>query len=493
MGATKDNRIVGRLREQKILLEALKSKKSEFLAIYGRRRVGKTYLIRNLFINEPCIFFHSSGIQNAKLATQLEEFAKQTGSTFYGGAQIVPRESWLSALEELTRAISQVSRRKKVVIFLDELPWLATKRSRLLEALDYYWNRYWVHDGRIKLIVCGSASSWIIDNIINNKGGLYNRVTRTIRLEPFCLNEAKAFLASLGVKLINQQILELYMIFGGIPHYLSLIRKGLSASQNIDELCFSKDGALIDEFDRLFASLFQDSENHLNLIKTIAKHRYGLGQAELIRESKESEGGTTAHRLKELEESGFILSFVPHGHQSKGKYYKIIDEFTLFYLQWMHSYHSSIRKQDQSTGQWLSISQSPSWKSWSGYAFEAVCYKHISQIRKALGITIDAEVGTWRHNARHNKDDIGAQIDLLFDRADGVINICEIKHSIKPFIIDKAYATNLLNKVEVYRKHSKTDKQIFISMIASSGLKTSIYSEELISSSAKLDDLFRSA
>ncbi|MGH7250153.1 MAG: AAA family ATPase, partial [Minisyncoccia bacterium] len=344
-------------------------------------------------------------------------------------------------------------------------------RSRLLEALDYYWNRFWVHDGRIKLVVCGSASSWIIDNIINNKGGLYNRVTRTIRLDPFSLHEVRAFLEFLGVKLTAQQILELYMVFGGIPQYLSLIRKGQSASQCIDELCFSKDGALADEFDRLFASLFHDSENYVLLIKILAQHRYGMGQADLIRESGLPEGGSTVRRLKELEESGFIMSFIPHGHSEKGKYYKIIDEFTIFYMQWMGVRRSSLKKRDQTPGQWLSISQSPAWKSWSGYAFEAVCFKHLAQIRHALGIAVDAEVGTWRYQPRSSSGESGAQIDLLFDRRDGAISICEIKHSTKPFSIDKTYADNLLNKVEVYRKHSKTGKQVFISIIASAGLK----------------------
>ncbi len=484
-------KIIGRSRERGLLDQILKSRKSEFLAVYGRRRVGKTYLIRNFFTDEPCTFFHVTGIQGGKLTEQLEQFVKHIGSTFYRGAALAPCQRWLDAFEELTKAMQQIPKNKKVVLFFDEFPWMASKRSQLLQALDYYWNRFWVNDPRLKLIVCGSSASWIIEKIINSKGGLYNRITLSIRLEPFTLAETKQFLRYNEIQLSHKQILDLYMIVGGVPHYLAQIRKGLSAFQCIDELCFQRNGILFNEFDRLFASLFHTSEIYLKICKIIAQHRYGIGQAELIKEAKLTSGGSTIHRLKELEDAGFIMSFIPYGHKEKGIYYKIIDEYTLFYLHWIESNLPAIRKLDQTNGYWLSKSKSPRWKIWAGYSFEAVCYKHIMNIRKTLQIDPGAEVGSWKYSPKHGQTEMGAQIDLLFDRPDGIITICEIKYNEHPFAIDKKYAKNLLNKSEVFRKHSRTRKDIFITMITAGGLKPTMYAEELVTHQVKLDDLFK--
>lgn len=485
------SKIVGRGKEQQILAAVLKSKKAEFVALYGRRRVGKTYLIKHFFAQMPCIFFHATGLQDGSLKIQLEQFAKQIGDTFYNGASITPPKRWIDAFEDLTKATRQIPPGQKIVIFLDEFPWMATKRSGLLQALDYYWNRYWADDARIKLIICGSSASWLIEKIINNKGGLHNRVTRTMRLEPFNLHDTEAFLALLGVHLNQKHALELYMVLGGVPHYLGLIRKGLSSQQIIDELCFQKDGALVDEFERLFASLFQESENYISLLKTIAKHRYGIGQADLIREGRVVGGGRAVQRLKALEEAGFIISFIPYGHQEKGIYYKVVDEYTLFYLSWIKPNLPTIRKQSHARGHWLSKAQTPSWKSWAGLAFEAVCYKHLPQIQKALSISGDVSVGAWRYAPRNQEVESGAQIDLLFDRADNAVTLCEIKYTEQPFLIDKKYAHNLLNKVERYQNETRTKKQTFIVMITSSGLKPSMYSEEIISKEVILEDLYR--
>ena len=482
--------ITGRIREKNILKQFLTSSKAEFMALYGRRRIGKTYLIKNFFSQESCVFFHTAGIQGGRIAEQLEQFSKQIGATFYGGASIASCRRWLDSFEELTKAINQIPSGKKIVIFFDEFPWMATRRSGLVQALDYYWNRYWVHVNRIKLIICGSSASWIIEKIINDKGGLYNRVTRTMQLDSFTLSETQALLNYMKIKLSPRQILDLYMVLGGVPHYLALIRKGLSAYQCLDELCFQKDGPLVNEFDRLFASLFNESKLYADLVKIIAKYRYGIGQAQLINESTlSSDGGRVVHRLKELEDSGFILSFIPYGHSDKGIYYRIVDEFILFYLYWIKPNLTTIRKHDRTPGYWLAKSQSPSWKSWAGYAFEAICYKHLVQIRKALSIDAGATVGSWRYAPRINKES-GAQIDLLFDRSDDTITISEIKYNEKPFVIDKAYAAILRNKIEVFRKITKTQKQIFLAFITISGLKPTVYSEDMITQVLTLTDLF---
>lgn len=484
-------KIIGRLREKAILKELIESKKSEFIAIYGRRRVGKTYLIKNLIESLPCIFFHVTGLQKGTLKEQLEEFAKQIGITFYQGASISLRTRWRDAFEDLTQAISKIANEKKVVLFFDEFPWMATPRSKLITALELYWNRYWAFDNRVKLIICGSATSWIIENIINNKGGLHNRVTRTIHLKPFSLYETETFLKENHIHLNRRQILDLYTVLGGVPLYWSFVRKGQSAHQCIDELCFQNGGSLVKEFARLYESLFEDAKPYMELIRIIAKHRYGIGQAELISKSKLPDGGSTVRKLHQLEEAGFITSLVPYGHKDRGIYYLIDDEYSLFYLHWIEPNLKTISKKAINQGFWLSQSSRPSWKSWAGLAFESICYKHIDQIRHALNINPGSIVGTWRYSPRSNDNREGAQIDLLFDRPDNTITICEIKCSDSPFAIDKSYAQELLKKMEIFRKQTRTKKQLFLSMITIFGLKPTMYSEEIVTNQVIIDELFK--
>lgn len=484
-------KIIGRAREQDLLKNLIGSKKSEFIAVYGRRRVGKTYLIKNFVNSLPCFFFHVTGLQNGTSKEQQEEFSKQIGATFYNNASITQRERWRDAFEDLTKAIETVPKDKTVVLFFDEFPWMATPRSKLLTALELYWNRYWVFDKRIKLIICGSATSWIIEKIINNKGGLHNRVTRTIHLKPFSLYETESFLKEHQIRLEKRQILDLYTVLGGVPLYWSYVRKGLSAHQCIDELCFQSNGPLVKEFDRLFQSLFEDPKPYMDLIRILAKHHYGVGQSKLIAKAKIPDGGTAVRRLHQLEEAGFITSLVPYGHKDKGVYYLIEDEYSLFYLRWIEPNIKTVAKKQINEGFWLSQSSQPSWKSWAGYVFESICYKHIDQIRRALKIDPGAHVGTWRFSPRKKDGEDGAQIDLLFDRMDGVITICEIKSSDSPFAIDKSYSQELTRKVEIFKKQTRTKKQIFIAMITAHGLKQTIYSEELIADHVTLEDLFK--
>jgi len=377
------------------------------------------------------------------------------------------------------------------VLFFDEFPWMATPRSKILVALELYWNRYWVFDGRVKLVICGSSTSWIINNIINNKGGLHNRVTRTFHLQPFSLHETESYLKEHQIKLNRRQILDLYTVLGGVPLYWSFIRKGLSAHQCIDELCFQQNGPLVSEFGRLFESLFEDPKPYVELIRFISGHRYGIGQSELIALSQLPNGGGTIDRLHQLEEAGFVTSLVPYGHKDRGVYYVMDDEYSLFYLQWIEPHLKTIAKKDANEGFWLSLSNQPSWKAWAGYAFESTCYKHIAQIRKALKIDPGATAGTWRFVPKAKSQEEGSQIDLLFDRLDGSITLCEIKHSDKLFAIDKSYAQEILKKMEVFKKRTKTKKQLFFSMITKVGLKPTMYSEELIANEATLDDLFK--
>lgn len=486
-------KLTGRAEEQAILQTFFDSDRPEFLAIYGRRRVGKTYLIKRFFEKKSCFFFSVTGIQHGEITDQINRFLIEIASVFYQGAELKKQTNWFDALNMLDKAIKQfVPKDKKVVLFFDEFPWMVTHRSKLLTEVEYYWNQYWSNDPRIKLIICGSSASWIVKKIINNKGGLHNRITYKIQLFPFNLKESKSFLSAQGIKLNNKQVTQLYMVTGGIPYYLSLTKKGLSAVQLIEYLAFSKNSILFKEFDNLFSSLFEDAEPYVELLRIIAKHRYGIDQEKLIKTSKHaSRGGRASEKLTELEEAGFIISFVPHFHKKRGIYYRVIDEYTLFYLKWIEPVRKNLQKMSLETGHWEKENDSAAWSSWAGYAFEAICYKHLSQIRNKLKIGPGAIASTWRYVPKTKSQENSAQIDLLFDRNDDSITLCEIKYSEKPFIIDKQYAKNLLNKKETFISKTKTKKQIFITLIASSGIRENLYVDDLVDGVVTLDDLFQ--
>ncbi len=308
--------IIGRSKEKQILDNMWLSKEAEFVAVYGRRRVGKTFLIRE-FLAKKGSFFELTGMKDGSLEEQLANFSSSFAACFYPGISVQPPASWKEAFESLTGEIHRLPKGKKITVFLDELPWLASKRSRLLQNLDYFWNTTWSKMPQVKLVVCGSATSWMIDHLINAKGGLHNRLTKTILLEPFDLDNTKKFLSKRGIKLNNKQIIDIYMAMGGIPHYLKQIEKSKSATQNIQDICFKKDGLLYDEFPRLFRSLFQAADVHLKIFEEIAKHRDGISRNLLLKKVHLKTGGTFNQRMRELEAAGFVSRFIPYGKQKK--------------------------------------------------------------------------------------------------------------------------------------------------------------------------------
>jgi len=423
---------------------------------------------------------------------QISNFTQRLGEVFLDGITPQVQDNWNETFKLLTDLIDRIPKNKKVIIFLDELPWMATRKSRLLDAIDYYWNQYWSKENRIKLIVCGSSASWIINKIINNKGGLYNRVTETIHLKPFTLSETQEYLISNNIRLNLKQVTQLYMVTGGVPFYLSKIERGCSATQAIEALSFDSKALLFNEFDGLFESLFENADAYVEIVTLIAKYHNGIAQEELFKKLvKSSKGKTGIKRLKDLENAGFIMSFVPHFHIKRGVYYRIIDEYALFYLQWVVSLKSTRMSSVLKKGYWKSLTKTPKWLSWSGYAFETICYKHLNQIREALNLPPTSIPNSWRYTPTKELSSRGAQIDLLFDRNDNAITVCEIKHTEKPFVIDKTYSENLKRKLEVFQKITGTKKQLFLVIISASGIKENKYSEELISGVVTLDDLFK--
>jgi AAA+ ATPase superfamily predicted ATPase len=488
---TKSLQLIGRSAEQSVLHELLKSDQAEFLAIYGRRRIGKTFLIREYFKDKEAIFFNSTGSKDGSLIEQIHHFTKEIGKVFYGGIKLEPGKNWDSTFEILTKAIENSSVSRKIVLFLDELPWMATKNSRLLTTLDYYWNQYWSRDNRIKLIICGSAASWIVDKIISNRGGLHNRITKQICLLPFNLSETKSFLEKRDIRLTHNQITQIYMATGGVPYYLNNIKKGLSASQNIDLLAFTKDGLLAQEFDHLFAALFDMHELSVQIITIIAERKSGVSQEEIFKKVDDIniKGKLGLQKLKELESAGFIMKFKPYMHKTRGIYYKVIDEYTLFYLSWIKPIKESLTYKAGAGGYWEIQQSTPAWYSWAGIAFESICHKHIDQIRDALHLDVSAIPNAWKFTGKG--DQSGAQVDLLFDRRDDAITLCEIKFTNKSFYIDKTYAQNIENKIQAFRRVTRTRKQIFFTMISAYGIKNSKYADELVAQVVVLEDLFR--
>lgn len=479
--------LFGREKEIALLETVFHSKEAEFLAIYGRRRVGKTYLIRQYF-HQKGLFMEVSGAKGKPMKKQLENFMKVISKTFFKDVPLATPSSWEEAFDILTRQLENSKKSEKIIIFMDELPWLATKRSGLLESIDYYWNQYWSKFPHLILVVCGSAASWMLEKLIYAKGGLHKRITRKILLEPFHLKETEQFLKSRGIQLNQKQILDIYMAIGGIPFYLKGIEKGLSAEQNINSLCFEKNGLLYNEFNNLFESLFDQADVNLKIVREIVKAGNQLSREDLIKKTKILSGGTLNKRLIELEAAGFIQHFLPYVHTKRDHYYRVIDEFSLFHLKWIEPFLSSFIT-DQ--GYWQSMAKSPAVSSWAGQAFEAICFKHLSQIRKALGLEkIGCKIGSWRYLPKKGADEEGVQIDLLFDREDGCITLSEIKYSENPFVIEKAYAKILMRKLDVFEKRQKTSKQIFLVLITSSGLKPSLWANELVQQQVTLEDLF---
>lgn len=492
----KEKTIVGREEELQILKDIWQSKDAEFLAVYGRRRIGKTFLIREYFSHKG-IFLETSGVKKLKTSKQLENFARSLSKVFFGGIPIQTPVSWSAAFELLTQKLKEIPKTKKLIIFLDELPWLASRKSDLLSTLDHYWNQYWSRIPNLILIVCGSAASWMLEHVVNAKGGLYNRITKKMLLKAFSLKETEEFLKKhRKINLSRKQITDLYLAIGGVPYYLKEIKKGHSTSQIIDSLCFQENGILFSEFKNLFRSLFDQAEVNMQIIREIAKAGNLISRDELIKATKLSSGGTLNKRLEELEASCFISCFVPLGKKSRDRFYRVIDEYTLFYLKWLDPLFrlGTFFGED---GYWQKTWNTPERMTWAGYAFESICFKHIKQITKALRIKSHAKIGSWRYAPSKKSKGQGAQIDLLFDRSDNCITLCEIKYCDKPFTIDKSYATTLNQKVDVFEKNypsrrNRTTKQIFLTLVAASGTKKNMYSEDLIDNEVCLEDLFKS-
>lgn len=469
------NDIIGREREIGILQSCTDSDKAEFIAIYGRRRIGKTYLVKQFYGEN--FDFYTSGIYQGSRRDQLALFNKQLNK--YANSVYPLPNTWFEAFDQLEHYISNL-KKDKVIIFFDELPWMDAPRSKFLQALESFWNMFASTRNNIKLIVCGSATTWMMSKLIGNKGGLYNRLTCSIKLEPFTLHETEIYLKHAGMDWPRGQIVECYMTMGGTPYYLSLLRNDLSVYQNIDNLFFSTDAPLRTEYTFLFRSLFNDSNNYKNVVNLLAKHGQGMTRSEIRDALKMPDGGMLTEILDNLCSCDFVRRY--HGFEKKERdvMYQLCDLYILFYLRFV----AGSTHLDQHT--WSNMIDNPVRRAWSGYAFEQVCFGHVTQLKQALGISgVLSNVCSWISRDVENK----AQIDMVIDRRDQVINLCEMKYSSTPYEITKAYYQHLIERQEQFRSETGTRKALMLTMVSASGLKPNNYSSA-VPKVIILDDLF---
>ncbi|MCO6489405.1 MAG: ATP-binding protein [Phaeodactylibacter sp.] len=472
--------LIGRIEERKILEKALQSPKAEMVSVIGRRRVGKTFLVKSAY--EGRIDFEITGIQNATRQEQLRNFMIQLSGFSKGSFPQTQPKDWLEAFHFLSKFLEMKRKPEKMVVFLDELPWLSTHRSGFLKGLSFFWNS-WAVNQNIVVVICGSAASWMIRKVVHHKGGLHNRITRRLTLKPFSLAETEEFLKAKNINLGQYQILHLYMAMGGVPHYLDEIEPGKSAAQNIDQICFSENGLLNDEFTKLYSSLFENSESHVKVIRALARKRKGLRRSEIVQKTELPEGGGTSKILEELLHSGFISMNYPFGKKKKDSVYRLADEYSLFYIHFIENNRA------EGKGVWQQLSQTQEYVSWAGYAFESICLKHLPQIKKALGISGVYSTASAFYK-KGNEEEEGLQIDLLIDRKDHVINLCEMKFYGAEVAITRATAMELRNKIARFKELTKTRKQVFLTFITTFGLRQNQHSVGLVDVALTMEELF---
>ncbi len=463
--------MTGRAAQTKAMTDALKAKRSTFAAITGRRRVGKTYLIREVYKDHMC--YSITGIQHADIQTQINNFMLKLAE--YSNTSIIVGEvsNWQQAFIAFKSYLLQLPKNKKHVIFIDELPWIATPKSGFIQLLAHLWNDYLSQEKHFILVVCGSATSWITNKIINDKGGFHNRITLPIHLKPFTLAETKSFLESKHIKFTHTGIAEIYMTLGGLPYYLEQIKRGESVSAALERICFSETGILKHEYKNLYRALFTHAENHEAVVAVLAQSHQGLTREDIVKKSKVKAGGPFTRTMNDLVLSGFVEEIAPFGKKKRGSLYRLMDEFSIFY----HKFMKGNEKKDASI--WQSISQSQKYKIWKGFAFETLCMKHVNEIKAVLGIK-----GVYTETSRFsNPGDAageGFQIDLLIDRKDATINLCECKFYESNFSINHKYAQEMKLRKVHFAQQTASKKMLINTFIANEDLIENEYSLEVV-------------
>ena len=470
--------IIGREKEIKRLNRAMEENEAQLIIVYGRRRVGKTYLINEYFDGK--FDFKFTGSFDQSTASQLKNFEFEL--KHYAGKKIGKLKDWTEAFFALREYLEENNTQEKQIVFFDEMPWMDRQKSGFLAAFEWFWNSWGSVRKNLVFIVCGSAASWLTEKIEKNKGGLFNRHTCRLYLEPFSLCETEKYLESRDIHWSRYDIAQCYMIMGGIPYYLRLLDRENTLNENIDNLFFSKKSELWNEFDLLFNTLFSNSETYIRIVEELSKKRYGLRREEIVKKTGLASNGVLTKMLTHLEHSGFICVSNAFGNKKQERKFQICDYYSLFYFRFIKNNYGKDERY------WSNMTDNPARNAWTGLTFERVCIDHISQIKQKLGISgVMSDISSWER--RGTTDEAGAQIDLVIDRRDKVINLCEIKFSGKEYEITHEYDMQLKNKVEAFREDTKTKSTLQLTMVTTYGLNRNKYSN-FVSKVVCLDDLF---
>ena len=466
--------IIGRHEEKKVLQRCVDGERAEFVAIYGRRRIGKTFLVKQFF--ESSFDFYTTGVYQVSRSEQLKNWQKQLLK--YSKQRRCTPKDWFEAFDQLQEYLQSL-KKERFVVFIDELPWLDTPKSNFLKALEMFWNSWGSDCNRLKLIVCGSATTWMINKLLGDKGGLHNRVTMPICLSPFTLHETSQYLTYMGFDWSDMEVIETYMVLGGVPYYLSLLSPSLSLRQNIDNLFFKRNAVLKTEYDFLFNSLYSEAQAYKKVVELLSSKMIGMTRSEMMSNLKLLDNGFFSIVLDNLEKCDFIRHYQSFGKRRNEALYQLTDMFTLFFVRFVKNYNGM----DENA--WSHLPDGKR-NAWQGYAYEQVCIHHINQIKKALGISgIASDVCSWT-----KKGENGAQIDLVIDRSDRVIDLCEIKYCDRPFEIKKDYADWLKERRDIFRENVRTNKTLHLTMITPFGLAKGKY-ESCVQGCVTAADLFQ--
>lgn len=467
--------LIGRKDEIELLQKCYKANEAQLIIVYGRRRVGKTFLINQTFNDD--FAFKFTGVYKQNKKTHLENFSLELENRMNKNIEDI--HDWANAFFQLRKYLDLLPTNQKQVVFFDEMPWLDTAKSGFLPAFEFFWNNYGNAKNNLVFIVAGSASSWISNKLLNNKGGFFNRHTAKIYLEPFTLKETKEYLLSRNIYWSNYDIAQLYMLIGGIPFYLNRISMEYTLNENIDRLFFQEHGYLYDEFDRLYTTLFNNDRKYISIVEALSKSRYGLLRNEIANKTKLANNGDLSNMLKNLIDSGFVSKSLSIG-QRKEYVYQLTDFYTLFYFHFIKEHYNDEHF-------WSSSIDLPKRRNYLGLSYELLCKLHLRQIKKALDI-YGVSSNCYSFNKKGDELDEGCQIDLIIDRRDNVADICEIKYSLQEFEIDKEYSKNLLNKIDAFTKVYPS-KSMRMVLITTMGLKKNTYSN-IVNKTITLDDLF---
>ena len=437
--------LIARHRECLELQKALDSDESEFVTVCGRRRIGKTFLVEQFFDGK--YDFKYVGGHNKRTRDQLNAFARAIH--LYSGKPQMQFSDWYQAFNALEDYLSSLGNERRIVIFIDEMPWMDTNRSNFVTALESFCIR------------------------------------SRIYIRPFTLKETEEYLEANSFTWDRYQILQTYMFSGGVPFYLKMLDNKLSLAQNIDALCFNENGQMREEFDELYNAIFPGADSYISVAKILAENRNGLTRNEISIKTKLS--GTFLTRvLKNLERCNFIDKTNLFGNRKTEAIYRMVDYFTLFYFKFIES---NLSKDEY---WWTHHIESRSISSWMGLTFELICLGHHTQIKKALGVSgMATSVSTWRCKPDEESGTSGAQIDLIIERADRIIHLCELKFSKEPYGLTKDYAEKIRNRSWLFKTNTQTKKSVVNTFVTTFGLGAG-KNHSIVHSEVTMDDLFNS-